>query len=127
MERAEKRRVIMLALVIFCIVGIALGTPLTVVFALNGLYFPMAIMLVLAIHGFYGISFYYVEYLAFKDIKGCISLVGEGVLSVSELVWRLGMTEAGVMQRLKRAIDEGYLLGYVISGDAVKKSTPDAE
>lgn len=115
MKKANKMKILWLSLGIFSAVSAAVGTALVVWLCLGGEYVWAVVAGIFAVHGFYGIPFYFAALWRTRVDLSILVRVGEQVLSVEKIALDTGLTEAAVRARLAICIKRGYLVGYTLT------------
>ena len=122
MKKAQNRKRLWLALGIFSLVSIIVGTPLLAFTALKGIYIPMGILIVVVGHGFWGAPFYFLGlYRTKKRIGIVLAVTEENILGVTALSDLTRLKEKELVKYLKKMIAGNYIPGYRLDGESLVK------
>lgn len=106
------------------ITGVA-SIPGIVLFAINKQFFLMAVCITLAVHAFFGITFYAIAMAnASKDVRLIRAINSYGLGSVSDLASATGMAYNSAKECIERCIKRGYLQGYFFDGNTLQRIEP---
>lgn len=110
MKKAKKMLRIWLILILFCTVSAIAGTAVLALLALKGIYIPMAIVIPLTAHGYWGFGFYVRAFYRARLYGRLACLVCElGTESPELLSPHVGLTPSATAVATERAKEKGYL------------------
>ena len=104
---------------VFSAVTGILGTLGAAVTSLFLMYPLLAVSLVFAIHGFYGIVFYYVGYLNAASCERALAAIADGTTDYAALSPIMNRRIPSLTLLLDKCIRRGYLVGYTLGQDAL--------
>ncbi len=104
------------ALLMSC--AFVVGIPLIPVGAVCKLWAVMAFGIACVVIGFYGLPFMWIGYADKLKLKRIVqSVLEEKLLSIEEISIHLNLQIQVVRDNISKAIDKGYLAGYIRQGD----------
>ncbi len=118
MERAKRTRIIWLWVAILTSVSAVAAIPAIVFSALGKSYFLMALAIALVVHGFYGVTFYFLAFAKSGDRLRCVRAVSEEGLRSYEAIGAYAMmTPAVARDTLAACLKREYIRGYYLGAD----------
>jgi len=85
----------------------------------------MAVCITLAVHAFFGITFYAIAMAnSAKDVRLIRAINSYGLGSVSDLASATGMAYNSAKECIERCIKRGYLEGYFFDGNTLQRIEP---
>ena len=123
MKDIKRKEKIWLIVAISSISVGALSIIADILFAMNLMYAPLIIFLILTAHGFYGAPFYYNAYANTKATRKIMAAVEEkGMINVSEAAAVTGLKELFAKKHIEKHFGEKGIPGYAFDGKVLKKS-----
>ena len=102
MDSLRKKCVLWLSLGIFSVISATVGTVLLALAALDGLYFAVAILIVVVAHGFYGIPFYFTALMRTRADISTLSEYEAGNTTPKGVAEATGLTESAARDSISR-------------------------
>ena len=95
------------------------GIPLIPIFV--GKSWPIAIIgIVFTVFGFYGMPFLWLKYGSLYGIKKIVvAIIEDNLLTVRELSMQMQLNEAEIRNRIAKAIQKRYIIGFVFDGETL--------
>ena len=127
MQKANRERTVWLVVGILTAVFAVISIPCIVFSALAGAYFPMAIAIAFVVHGFYGVTFYFLAFARAGDRLRCVKAFEEGLRSFDKISAYTMLSREATCETLALCLKKEYIVGYYLGEEGLVPIVSEVE
>lgn len=103
------------------------GIPMTIIGAVNSIWFLLGVGIAFLVFGFYGAPIIWTNYGSFKTLKRVVdSVMEEHLYTNTEIAQQLQLSERVVKECITKGIQKKYITGYIYNGTALTPNQKEA-